>query len=136
MHSIICCLSFCTVLLNKHIGSLAIQQVSKECCQNMCNISVSIYSPQKESESNNPSCTHSTPYTNNTTVWVQWHKIGGKIIFQVKKCYFVCSTDFKLLTQIKGNSVNNCDFLSPYFLLWVVIVIIHPGAKKHSYTLA
>jgi len=38
------------------------------------------------------------------------------------------------LTQINGNSVNNCDFLSPYYLLWVAIVIIHPGAKKHSYT--
>jgi hypothetical protein len=66
-------------LLKKIIGSLAVQQVGKDCCQN---ISASIYSPQKESGSNNPGWTHSKPHTNlNGTLWVHWHKMGGKIMF-------------------------------------------------------
>jgi hypothetical protein len=35
-------------------------------------------------------------------------KIGGKI----KKLRFMHSESFKLLNQIEGNAINNCNFLS------------------------
>ena len=34
---------------------------------------------------------------------------AAKLIFK-RAVYFVCSTDVKLLSSIKGNSINNCDF--------------------------
>jgi len=38
---------------------------------------------------------------------------GGKTnILNKKKNNFLCSTNFKLLRQIKENSINNCEFLS------------------------
>jgi hypothetical protein len=34
----------------------------------------------------------------------------AKRIFLIKKIYFLCSTNFKLLSHIKGNSKKGCDF--------------------------
>ena len=40
-----------------------------------------------------------------------------------KKKYFLCSTDIKLLSKIKRNSLNNCDFLKYIMSLRVATVI-------------
>jgi len=39
-----------------------------------------------------------------------------KLIFHMKTFYFLPSTDVKLLSQIKGNSVNYCDFFFKFVI--------------------
>jgi len=34
---------------------------------------------------------------------------AAKLTFEIT-VYFVCSTDFKLLSSVKGKSINNYDF--------------------------
>jgi len=49
--------------------------------------------------------------------------MGGKINTLNEEFDILCSTNFKLLSQTKGNSVNNCDFFK--FTIYV------RGSQKH-----
>jgi hypothetical protein len=56
---------------------------------------------------------------------------GKKWKFQMKQFVFPHSTNFKLLSQIRENSVNNCNFL--YFIIFIleaVILITCSGHRK------
>jgi hypothetical protein len=48
----------------------------------------------------------------------------------LKKNYFLCSTDFKLLREINRNSLNNCNFLKFIVSVRLATVITHPGCQK------
>jgi len=43
----------------------------------------------------------------------------------------LCSTNFKLLNQVKKNSIKFCDFFKVHNLVEAVIVITCPGDQKH-----
>jgi hypothetical protein len=48
-----------------------------------------------------------------------------------EKSDFLCSKMFKLLNQIKGNSINKCDFFKFIIHLGgVAILIPQPGCQK------
>jgi hypothetical protein len=151
MITIICCVMFCTVLLKTGIGSFAIQKVTTECCQNMCNTSVPIKNPQKESrqttlvalmahhtpnltvhcgfsDTTDGGCGHPTPQT------PRGGEMGGKIniLNEKRKKNFLCSTNFKLLSQMKGNSINKCDFLKSIHSVEAAIVSTCPGRQKST----
>jgi len=57
--------------------------------------------------------------------------MGRKNEYLCEKIIFVCLTKFKLLRQIKVNSVNGCEFFNgAKFLLGLAIMIIRPGCRK------
>ena len=70
-------------------------------------------------------------------VRLPWATIkAAKYIFSNKNI-FSAPTNFKLLSQINENSVNNVDFFKgSQLLLQATIVITRPGAKQPSYTTA
>ena len=52
--------------------------------------------------------------------------MGGKM----KELRFIHSESFKLLNQIEGNAINNCNFLSLYFTSRRTTLIIYHAHQK------
>jgi hypothetical protein len=60
--------------------------------------------------------------------------MGGKMNISNEKVFFR-SINFKLLSQMKGNSINDCDFFKVYnFCYGTVIVIARPGRQENLAT--
>jgi hypothetical protein len=62
--------------------------------------------------------------------------MGGKNKYLRKKLEFIGSTYSKLLRQVRGNSVNDYDFLELRILLGAAIMTTRPGRPKPNYATA